>query len=62
MQKQAGKAAWQLLYVGCAFPMAGSSIVTNLAVPSDHYTRTRALGTLLLLQAAPLKCGLAQEQ
>ena len=62
MQKQAGKVAWQLPYGNCAFSMASSSIVTNLAAPSDHYTCTKALGTLLLLQATPLKCGLAQEQ
>ena len=31
MQKQAEKVAWQLLYGDHAFPMAGSSIMPNLA-------------------------------
>ena len=44
----------------CAFPMAGSSIVTNPTRPGDHYAHARVLHTLLLLQAAPLKCVLVQ--
>ena len=44
----------------CAFPMAGSSIVTNPTAPGDQYAHARALHTLLLLQAAPLKCVLVQ--
>ena len=60
MQKQAGKVAWQLLYRDCAFPMAGSSIVTNPMAPGDQYALARALHILLLLQAAPLKCVLVQ--
>ena len=44
----------------CAFPMAGSSIVTNPTAPGGQYAHARALHTLLLLQAAPLKCVLVQ--
>ena len=51
---------WQLPYGDCALPMAGSSIVTNPVAHGDHYACARALCTLLLLQAAPLKCVLAQ--
>ena len=40
--------------------MAGSSIVTNPAAHGNHYACARALCTLLLLQAAPLKCALTQ--
>ena len=39
MQKQAGKVAWQLPYGDCAFPMAGSSIVTSPSAPGDQYAR-----------------------
>ena len=54
------KVTYQPSYRDCAFPMAGSSIVTNPTVPGDHYANARALCTLLLLQAAPLKYALAQ--
>ena len=45
---------------GSAFPMVSSSIVTNPTAPGDHYAHTKALRTLMLLQAAHLKCALAQ--
>ena len=46
-RKRYAEAGWKggmaLPYGDCAFPMTGSSIVTNLAAPSDRHARTRAL-------------------
>ena len=41
LQKLVEKVAWQLLYRDCAFPMAGSSIVTNPMAHRDQYARAR---------------------
>ena len=45
---------------GLCFPIVSSSIMTNPTAPGDHYAHTKALRTLMLLQAAHLKCALAQ--
>ena len=58
MQKQAGNLAWQLPYGDCAFPMAGSCIVTNPAATTmpaqEHFA------PYCCFRQPGLRCALAQ--